>query len=180
MSCIEPPAGLSRSERKTFRKLVQMLAERGIEPGARAHLVADFVLSDRRLADLRRHENQTNPASNLAVIRAVNTATAERRRLHAAMFKGARKPAPAPAKEKVRASDSAIEAWQRYVLQYGWGKVEPCYSRVIAAHGDMPWEVLLDFKLADSKSSGMPDARSSVAVKESRPSATERDVNRVD
>ncbi|MDX0001600.1 hypothetical protein GOC05_13625 [Sinorhizobium meliloti] len=165
MSRINPPSDLSPAERRSFRNLVQALVERGIDPGTRTHLIADFVLSETRLADLRRHEIKTDPGPKLAIIRAVTTAMAERRRLYAALFKGARAPAPVPAKEKLEVSSSAIEAWQRYVLQYGWGKVEPAYSRLAAEHGGMPWEVLLDPKLAYAVKSGKKHEHSNIAVK---------------
>ncbi|ESY88041.1 hypothetical protein X739_05905 [Mesorhizobium sp. LNHC220B00] len=94
MMPIEPPSDLSRSERKAFRTLVRRLVERGIDPISRAGLIGDFIHLDARRADLRASEKRAKNESEAAATRALNVATAEKRRLHVELFRGAQKPKP--------------------------------------------------------------------------------------
>jgi hypothetical protein len=109
MTAIAPPADLSRAERKAFRNLVKRLEDRGIDPLARVGLIEDFVRIEARLCDLRKGEKASH---SLAASRAVNVATAERRRLHEAIFRGAKKPAAKVAPEELE--DEGAEAWRAY------------------------------------------------------------------
>lgn len=90
MPQIQVPAGLSKPERKAFRKVAQNLARQGVEPSTRAMLIEELVRLESRLEGLRTAEKQAENASKIAASRALNVATAERRRLHDAVFKGAR------------------------------------------------------------------------------------------
>ncbi|MBZ9603956.1 hypothetical protein [Phyllobacterium chamaecytisi] len=113
MTLPEPPNDLSRGERKIFRTMVKRLVERGIDPVSRAGLVEDYARTEERLKHLRTSEKQADSASKMAVTRAVNVATAERRRLHDAMFRGAGKPAPMPvAQQAAQERSEADEAWR--------------------------------------------------------------------
>lgn len=91
MKLPKPPADLTASQRKQFRKMLKTLVERGIDPLARASLVSDFVRLEDRILNLQAAENEAESAQKMPVSRAVNVAVSERRRLHDAIFKGARK-----------------------------------------------------------------------------------------
>jgi hypothetical protein len=122
MTQIEPPADLSRAERKAFRNLAKRLVVRGIDPVSRVGLVEDFVRLEGRLADLRAAEKQSDSGSTLATSRAVNMATAERRRLHDAIFRGAKKPdsKPTPIEQAAAAgANEADETWRAHYAGKG-------------------------------------------------------------
>lgn len=115
----EPASDLSRTEKKSFRKMVKTLVDRGIDPETRAGLIDEYVRIESRLADLRATEKQSETGSKMAASRAVNVATAERRRLHDAIFKGAAKvkrTVAAAARDAASETDpdEAVEAWRAY------------------------------------------------------------------
>lgn len=120
MTLPEPPSDLSRSEKKAFRNLVKTLADRGVDPIARAGLVAEYVRMSSRLAQLRAAEKQVETGSKLAASRAVNVATMESRRLHEAIFKGAKKPVKTITATVIDAQedeerDERTEAWRDFL-----------------------------------------------------------------
>lgn len=134
MTMIKPPTDLSASERKAFKKHAQVLEKAGISPSLRADLIADFVRSETRLKMLREAEKQSENASKLAANRAVTTASAERRRLHDLLYRGASL-APRTQKEKVARAiaaapgsidtDEKHEAWRDVIWWRARGLPEP-------------------------------------------------------
>ncbi|WP_242217999.1 hypothetical protein [Shinella zoogloeoides] len=147
MTLPDPPSDLSRGEKKAFRNLVKTLADRGIDPIARAGLVEEYVRTDARLTDLRAAEKQVEKGSKLAASRAVNVATMERRRLHEAIFKGAKKPEKTVAAtvhdaavDKDGEKDARTEAWRKYL----YASVRTSSREAIeAAHGPCPLVAIL-------------------------------------
>lgn len=111
-----PPRDLNRAERNAFRTLAQRLAERGIDPIARATLIAEAVRLEARLVDLREAEKRAKNAAKMPAARAVNTATTELRRITVELFRGAAKvDAVVPIEVAAEAiSNEADEAWRRY------------------------------------------------------------------
>jgi hypothetical protein len=143
MTQIEPPSDLSRAERKAFRNLVKRLVERGIDPVSRAGLVEDFVRLEGRLADLRAAEKQSDSGSTLATSRAVNVATAERRRLHDAIFRGAKKPDPKPTPIEQAAAAGANVADEAWRARLWRGDHRLSYEELEARYGRPSWGALL-------------------------------------
>lgn len=115
MKLPKPPADLTASQRKQFRKMLKTLVERGIDPHARASLVSDFVRLEDRILNLQAAEKDAETAQKMPVSRAVNVAVSERRRLHDAIFKGARKIDPqdsdSPQSEEESEGDRKWRAW---------------------------------------------------------------------
>jgi hypothetical protein len=145
MTLPEPPSDLSRGEKKAFRNLVRTLADRGIDPIARSGLVAEYVRMDSRLAELRAAEKQVETGSKLAASRAVNVATMESRRLHEAIFKGAKKPkttvaATVTAAQRDDERDARTEAWRRYFHDRA---NSPSHAELEAIHGPCPLVAIL-------------------------------------
>lgn len=117
MPRIRAPADLNQSERRTFRELARTLAERGIDVEARLELIADYARATTRLTALRKHEAEAEPTRRLAAARAVNAAATEKRRLHDAVWRGARAPQAKQTlneREAEIASEEGQEAWRRY------------------------------------------------------------------
>jgi hypothetical protein len=113
---ITPPATMSLGEKRAFRRLVSSLIAVEIDPTSRADLVDDFVRLDARIQNLRVEEAAAEGKARAAATRSLTTATSERRRLHAALFVGARRkpkdPAQAPmSPEKQRHYD----AWMNFL-----------------------------------------------------------------
>jgi hypothetical protein len=101
--------------------MVKTLAARGIDPVARAGLVDEYVRMQSRLADLRKAEKVAETGSKMPASRAVNVATAERRRLHDAIFRGAKQPTRtvtatvrAAAADATDEEDVKTKAWRDY------------------------------------------------------------------
>lgn len=116
MHKIKCPAGLNRAETKLFRSLFTQLIDRGIDPIQREALLTDYVFLETRIAKLRLEETD---GKGLAISRALNVATAERRRLHAAVFAGARAvvPLPTPAEQAAATAQSeADDAWRAHFV----------------------------------------------------------------
>jgi hypothetical protein len=119
MDLPNPPSDLSRTEKKSFKKIVKTLVNKGVDPSTRIGLVEEYVRLETRLNDLRTSEKEAENTSKMAVIRALNVATSERRRLHDAIFRGATDAKPAfeaevKALELEAGPDEAAEAWRRY------------------------------------------------------------------
>ena len=140
---VEPPASLSRAEKRTFRRLVTQLVEAQIEPAAREALLSDYVQLDARIAALRDEENEAlDPKARMAASRALNVASAERRRLHGALFKGARKrPAPPPDDERISPEqEAADQAWGAFYR----GNKSISETELRARYGSPSWRALLE------------------------------------
>lgn len=145
MDLPNPPSDLSRTEKKSFKKIVKTLENKGIDPSTRTGLVEEYVRLETRLNDLRNSEKEAENTSKMAVIRALNVATSERRRLHDAIFRGATDAKPAfeaevKALEVEAGSDEAAEAWRRYY----WWKDSPYTSDELEAkYGRCPMKAML-------------------------------------
>ncbi|HEV2901531.1 MAG TPA: hypothetical protein VGX71_27565 [Pseudaminobacter sp.] len=142
MTMPAPPNDLNRGERKAFRKMTQTVAERGIDPVARASLIAELVRLEGRLSGLREAEKQAQNGDKIKLTRAVNVATAEHRRLHADLFRGAAKvEAIVPLDVAVAASvNEADEAW-RARLWHGDHRLS--HEELEARYGRPSWDALL-------------------------------------
>ena len=82
---IEPPDAMTAAEKRIFRRVVERLVAVDIDPESRAELLSDYVLLEARIAALRAAEAAAQGKESMAASRALNVATAERRRLHAAL-----------------------------------------------------------------------------------------------
>lgn len=80
------PNEMSTPEKKAFARIVETLTAQGINPEARAHLIEDFVYSESSMVALRAEYKTTKGSQKLAISRAINVASAERRRIHSALF----------------------------------------------------------------------------------------------
>ena len=115
MTMIQPPSDLTATERKTFRRLACSLSGRGIDVGARLEALVDYVRAESRIADLRRAEAE--PARRFQAARAVTMAAKEKRRLQAALWRGARTPGDKPTIADRAAEisrNAAREAWRDF------------------------------------------------------------------
>jgi len=110
---IKRPKNLSKAERESFDGLVYELMALGIDPTVRLRLIADYVKLESRIAFLTEREEDPE-LGNVAVSRALNVATAERRQLHAAIFAGARDPEPGPTLTEKREREAFL-AWAAFV-----------------------------------------------------------------
>jgi hypothetical protein len=81
----------------------------GIDPASRLELVTDHVRLAARIERLTEREEDAE-LGNIATSRAVNVATAERRRLHARLFEGAREVEPGPTAAEIKKREGYI-AW---------------------------------------------------------------------
>jgi hypothetical protein len=117
---IEPPASLSRAERRVFRRMVSSLRLVGIDVAARRELLTDFCRLEARLEQLQAQETTAKGKARLAAARAVSVATAERRRLHEALFKGARKLLPRPSRAEVVINSDRFSVLDPTDADRGW------------------------------------------------------------
>ncbi|PBB79076.1 hypothetical protein CK218_22260 [Mesorhizobium sp. WSM3879] len=105
--------------------MVNDLARHDLDPESRIELIVDYVEIDRRIADLRKDANGGTIATRLATTRALNVATAERRRLHQRLFAGARKPdevlPPVAVEAAAKPSNLADESWRRHYHRRHFG-----------------------------------------------------------
>lgn len=138
MSLPQPPADMNRSERKAFRKLVQSLADRGIDAFARAGLAAEYVRMDARLATLREAENEAESGRKMPATRALNVALAEHRRIHVDLFRGAEKP-----NEAARVSDAEPEADRAWRARLWHGNKSLSHDELRNRYGEPSWAALL-------------------------------------
>jgi hypothetical protein len=111
------PKKLTQAERKAWNQIVREMESRGIDPKGRVALIKDFVKLEARIERLSNREEDP-VLGNVQTSRAINVAVAERRRLHAALFAGAREleelpPPPTPAQTRER---EVCTAW---ALFYG-------------------------------------------------------------
>lgn len=108
----------SKSLRSRWTRVVNDLIRHSLDPVSRAELIADFVELDERMAVLRRDGKGGTVATRLANTRALNVATAERRRLHQRLFAGGKRPeaTPLPLDEVV----TQIASTDGYVADEAW------------------------------------------------------------
>jgi hypothetical protein len=109
------PNGLTPAERKAWDDIVREMESCGINPGNRIALIKDYIKLEGRIGRLESREENAL-LGNIQASRAINVAIAERRRLHAALFAGARKaqelpPAPTPTQVRER---KAYTAWSEF------------------------------------------------------------------
>jgi hypothetical protein len=105
------PTDLTKAERARWDSLVSQLIEHQLDPEQRRELLVDFVKADRRIAALRKTEDQIGVPGS----RALNVAMAERRRLHKALFVGGRKPKKeTPPPPLPQAEIDADAAWREF------------------------------------------------------------------
>jgi hypothetical protein len=109
------PKNLSKTERRLFDQTVAEMVARGIDPAARIPLLTDYVKLAARIERLSEREGDAE-LGNVATSRAVNVATAERRRLHAAIFAGGHvEPAPSQAEQLEEARRTEADtAWLQF------------------------------------------------------------------
>lgn len=105
----------SKADRAIFDRVVRDLARHDLDPSSRLEIITDFCEAERTIASLRRDTKGGTMATRLAATRALNVATAERRRLHQRLFAGGRRPEEALPSVEVAAdaiSNDADEAWR--------------------------------------------------------------------
>lgn len=126
-STLSAPGEMSPAEKKAFARLVKTLRAQGINPASRAHLIEDFVFSESSLTALRKEYQESNGGLKLATSRAINVATAERRRIHAALFAAVKNFSAEPGRNEADRNEGrqqhythppdteAIRAWVAYL-----------------------------------------------------------------
>lgn len=132
----------SKTDRSRFDRIINDLLRHDLDTESRAELVADYVEIDRQIVDLRKDLKGGTIATRLATTRALNVATAERRRLHQRLFAGGRKPEEAvptvAAEAAAKPSSLAVEEWRRHIHGRHYGKPQlrndgtPEMTRLIA------------------------------------------------
>ena len=142
MTLPSPPSDLNRIERKAFRKMAQTVADRGIDPIARASLIAQAVRIEARIPFLQEAEKQAENGQKMAAMRAHNTAMVELRRLNVEIFRGAAKvDAVVPLEVAAAASaNEADDAWRRY---FHGGDRTFTHEQLEARYGKPSWYALL-------------------------------------
>lgn len=143
MTQISPPGDLNRQERKAFKILAQRLVDRGVDPIARAGLIAEVVRMEARLAYLRDAEKSAENASKMPATRALNVAVAEHRRLTVELYRGAARQPVAVVSLEIEAAETvntADEAWRAYF----WGKDRTfTHEQLERRYGSPGWGPLL-------------------------------------
>jgi hypothetical protein len=114
-SATRRPKGLTAAERNAWDDIAREMKSRGIDPASRVALIRDYVKLEARIERLSSREDDP-VLGNVQTSRAINVAIAERRRLHAALFAGAREieelpPPPTPAQTRER---EAYTAWAHF------------------------------------------------------------------
>lgn len=142
MTLPAPPGDLNRQERKAYRKLAQTVADRGIDPIARASLIAQAVRIEARVPFLQAAEREAENGQKMAAMRAHNTAMVELRRLNVEIFRGAAKvDAVVPIEVAAALStNEADEAWRR---RLHWGDNTLTHDVLEAKFGRPSWSALL-------------------------------------
>ena len=141
MTTINPD--LSPVERRAYRRLLRTLIARGIDPAARENLLDDYVRTGTRLDAMRAEESAAEGKHRTQIGRTINALTAERRRLHSALFQGASKIAPAaPASNAAHVQhlpeeSEADAAWRKFHREGGDKEA------LTAKHGPTSWPALL-------------------------------------
>ena len=129
MTTINPD--LSPAERRAYRRLMRTLTARGIDPAARENLLLDYVQTAARLTAMRAEESAAEGKHRTQIGRTINALTAERRRLHSALFQGASKIAPPTAANSERVPNlpeeseaEADAAWREHFHRPPPGRTE--------------------------------------------------------
>ena len=146
---LTPPPTMTGAERKAYRKLARQLVAAGLDPAPRAQLLADFVLGGARISELRAHEARSKGQERERATRALTTLTAERRRAHAQLFNGARKPSTVEDEVAVTgAQGAADEAWRAFYHSRGQqrtvAELEATYLLLRVQFGEPSWSALVD------------------------------------
>ncbi|UVC12844.1 hypothetical protein [Mesorhizobium onobrychidis] len=133
---------MNRAERRAYRTLAQRLVDRGIDPIARATLIAEAVRLEARLLGLREAEKHVENTAKIPAARAVNTATTELRRITVELFRGAaRVDAVVPIEVAAALSTNDVdEAWRRHIH---WGDKTFTPEELEARHGRPSWSAML-------------------------------------
>lgn len=163
---IRPPKGLSRAESKQFREICAQLTALETDPKPRRTLISDIVHAESRIARLREQERDD---PSLAASRALNVATAERRRLHAAVFErpkalGISEELTPEQRATVEAHREADAAYRAFDAEWEGRERTAEYKTAECAmderHGPWPWSVLcypaFDDAVAEGWSVGLP------------------------
>jgi hypothetical protein len=116
MSTTKRPKKLTEPERKAWDHIVREMKSRGIDPESRFALIKDYVKLEARIERLSEREEDPE-LGNIQASRALNVAIAERRRLHGALFAGAREPQQAPTLIQTKERE-AYTAWTDFYE--GW------------------------------------------------------------
>jgi len=110
------PKKLTEPERKAWDHIVREMKSRGIDCDSRVTLIKDYVKLEARIERLSDREKDPEWGS-VQASRALNVAIAERRRLHTALFTGARKPKQLPTLVQTEERE-AYTAWTDFYE--GW------------------------------------------------------------
>jgi hypothetical protein len=116
MSTTKRPKKLTEPERKAWDHIVREMKSRGIDCDSRVTLIKDYVKLEARIERLSDREKDPEWGS-VQASRALNVAIAERRRLHTALFTGARKPKQLPTLVQTEERE-AYTAWTDFYE--GW------------------------------------------------------------
>ena len=142
MTIPAPPSDLNRAERKSFRTLAKRLVDRGVDPIARATLLAEAVRLEARLIGLREAEKHAENGAKIPAARAVNTATTELRRITVELFRGAAR-VDAVVPIEIAAAESANEADEAWRRRLHWGDWTFTHDELEARFGKPSWPALL-------------------------------------
>jgi hypothetical protein len=140
-----------------FCRLRDSLVAQGIDPASRSHLIEDFAYTEARLTALRLEYQSAKGKARMAVVRALNVAGAERRRLHTSIFSSAK---TIPGKNLYPEDDreqnqigltAAKEVWRKHFRSLT-GKIatveevvkDPEGKKLEQKFGPPSWSVLID------------------------------------
>jgi len=134
----EPPKDFDRSQRRVFRKLVNTLLSRQVDPIARAPYLVEIVRIEKRLIDLRQAETAAEPGMlRIRASRAVTAAAGELRRLNEIAFRGAKQKSAIRVDECEPAAD---RAWRAF---YWHGDRSCSHDELHRRYGEPGWSPLL-------------------------------------
>jgi hypothetical protein len=135
---LKRPKNLSKIERKHWTKVVHDLTGLGIDPATRADLIVDYVRLSARVERLTRREDE-----GMDVTRAINTAVAERRRLHGVIFAGAPEPEVMPTPAEIRASEADWAWYEFYESGLAGPEREAREAELMRMYGEPSMKVLV-------------------------------------
>jgi hypothetical protein len=114
----------------------------------RLELVADYVRLSARIERLGAREDDAE-LGNVQISRAMNVATGERRRLHAALFAGANKPRPTPTPAEIAAKNRKDQAYAWFQFWHGGGRkvmteaeADAREKDLMLLYGEPSWSVM--------------------------------------
>ncbi|GAA2821517.1 hypothetical protein EDC40_10359 [Aminobacter aminovorans] len=153
-----PPRFRSKLARERWTRIAEDLIKHGLDASARVELISDYVDAENHITSLRPQSKGTGDMK-LARARALNVATAERRRLHQRLFAGAKRleevlPSLEAFTEVIVAGDQseADAAWRAHFLT-GKGLIRDASAsrdmhrleaeRLEAKYGEPSWNALL-------------------------------------